>query len=307
MGSEQVSTVGRRTRRAVSRLLYGHARVHDDRLSQVVGGKVVLITGASSGIGEATARRLAACGANVLLVARSEDRLEQIARDIRDAGGMAAVYATDLADIRQVDRLVRCVLGDHDHIDVLVNNAGRSIRRSIDESYDRFHDFERLMGLNFFGSVKLTLGLLAAMRERGSGLIVNVSSIVVRMPPWPRYSSYQASKTAFDVWLRSAAAEARADNVDVATVYMGVADTPMSAATPSLHHLPALAVEDASGLVCDLVARRRRNFAPWWTTIVDGTVGVFPCLGGWVASIVYDYSEGRLLRLRVRSSRLSRT
>ncbi len=296
-----------RIHQVVSRLIFGHPRVHDEYLSQVVRGNVVLITGASSGIGEATGRRLAACGAHVLLVAHTAERLELIAGQIRDIGGTATVYVTDLADMGQVDRLVQSVLDDHNHVDTLVINAGILIRRSIDESYDRFHDFEQLMDLNYFGAVKLTLGLLAAMRERGSGLIVNVSTYSVRMPPWPRYSAHQSSKTAFDVWLRSAAAEARADNVGVATIYMGIVDTPMTAAVPSLHHLPRLDVNDAAGLVCDLIARRRRNFSPWWALIVEVAIDAFPRLGGWAASIAYDYGEGSVATLGPPSSRATAT
>ncbi len=164
-------------------------------LKEELGGKHILITGASSGIGRAAGVKLAAAGAVPLLVARNVERLEEVRAEIVAAGGTAYVYAADLSDMESIERLVERVLADHRNVDGLVNNAGRSIRRSIALSYDRFHDFERTMQLNYFGAVKLIIGLLPHMRQRGSGHIVNVSSIGVQANP-PRFSAYVASKAA---------------------------------------------------------------------------------------------------------------
>jgi hypothetical protein len=159
------------------------------------GGKHIIITGASSGIGRAAGLKLAAAGAVPLLVVRNVDKLEEVRAEIVAAGGTAYVYQADLADMDSIERLLERVLADHRNIDGLVNNAGRSIRRSIALSYERFHDFERTMQLNYFGAVKMIIGLLPHMRVRGSGHIVNVSSIGVQANP-PRFSAYVASKAA---------------------------------------------------------------------------------------------------------------
>ena len=166
-----------------------------------VNGKTVLITGASSGIGKAAAFKIATAGGIPLLVARSADKLEETKREIEDVGGTAYVYSADLSDPDSIDELVEQVLADHPAVDVLVNNAGRSIRRSIALSYDRFHDFERTIQLNYLGTIKLIMGLLPHMRERKSGHVVNVSSIGVQTNP-PRFSAYVASKAALDAWTR---------------------------------------------------------------------------------------------------------
>ncbi|MFI6826873.1 SDR family NAD(P)-dependent oxidoreductase [Kribbella sp. NPDC050241] len=243
-------------------LTNGRARIGDDQLAAAVGGQVILVTGASYGIGEATARRLARAGATVLLVARTADQLEVVAGEIRAAGGTAFVYPTNLADPAAVEELVRTVLAEHGHVDVLVSNAGKSIRRSIADSYQRFHDIERTNAVNYLGPAKLVLELLPSMRERRSGHIVNVSTAGVRTPPMARWSAYLASKSAFDVWLRSVAQEIRGDRVTTSTVYMGLVHTRMSEPTPLLNKMPGLSPEQAADQVCTAVAERPHNITP---------------------------------------------
>ncbi|WP_427893010.1 SDR family NAD(P)-dependent oxidoreductase [Kribbella sp. GL6] len=243
-------------------LTNGRARISDERLAAAVRGKVVLVTGSSYGIGEATARRLAAAGATVLLVARTEDQLRVVADEIRSAGGSAYVYPANLADPAAVEELVRTVLAEHGRVDVLVNNAGKSIRRSIADTYQRFHDIERTNAVNYLGPAKLVLELLPSMRERRSGHIVNVSTAGVRTPPMARWSAYLASKSAFDVWLRCVAQEVRGDGVTTSTVYMGLVHTRMSEPTPLLNKLPGLSPEQAADQVCTAVAERPHNITP---------------------------------------------
>ncbi|MGO8904484.1 MAG: SDR family NAD(P)-dependent oxidoreductase [Solirubrobacteraceae bacterium] len=238
-------------------------------LRDAVDGKVVLVTGASYGIGEATARKLAAAGATVLLVARSGDRLEELKQQISKAGGRAHAYTTDLSDPESVDALAAEALERHDHIDVLVNNAGKSIRRSIELSYDRFHDFERTTWVNYLGPVKLVLALLPSMRACGQGHIVNVSTSGVRMPPAPRWSAYVASKSAFDVFIRTVALEVARDGVTVSSVYMPLVHTRMSAPTPALRYVPGLSAEEAADLVCKAIAERPTVISPWWASAVE--------------------------------------
>jgi NAD(P)-dependent dehydrogenase (short-subunit alcohol dehydrogenase family) len=240
----------------------GRRQVSDERLTAAVDGRVVLVTGASYGIGEATARRLARAGATVLLVARTAERLEEVAAEIRAAGGHADVYVANLADPVAVEGLVRTVLEEHGRVDVLVSNAGRSIRRSIADSYQRFHDIERTNAINYLGPAKLVLELLPSMRERGSGHIVNVSTAGVRTPPMARWSAYLASKSAFDVWLRCVAQEIRGDSVTVSTVYMGLVHTRMSEPTPLLNKMPGLTPEQAADQLCAAIVDRTHNITP---------------------------------------------
>jgi NAD(P)-dependent dehydrogenase (short-subunit alcohol dehydrogenase family) len=228
-------------------------RVSDrDRLRDAVSGATVLVTGASFGIGEATACKLAEAGATVLLAARSGDKLDDIAQAIGASGGHAVSYPADLNDEATGPP------------DIVVSNAGKSIRRSLHLQYERPQDFDRTIGINYLGPIRLLLGLLPAMRERGSGHIVNVSSVGVRVPPGPRWGAYQASKGAFDMWLRSVAPELHADGVDVTTIYMALIHTRMSEPTPSLRNVPGLTPEQAADIVAKAVIERPRTIAPWW-------------------------------------------
>ena len=272
--------------RAASWLLNPHGFPRQPRLRAAVGGKTVLITGASFGIGEATARLLAAAGAKVLLVARTRDQLELVAAEIRAQGGTAEVYAADLTDTAAVAELARGVIEAHGAVDVVVSNAGKSIRRSVALSYDRFHDYERTTGVNYLGPVRLLLALLPGMRRRGSGQLVNVSTFGVRVPPGPRWGAYQASKAAFDTWFRSMGVEARSDGVATSTLYLPLVYTRMSAPTPSLRGLPGLYPEQAAGLIAQAIVRKSRVIAPWWLTPaelfgvvfrrpVEGVLGAF--------------------------------
>jgi NAD(P)-dependent dehydrogenase (short-subunit alcohol dehydrogenase family) len=195
-------------------------------------GRTVLVTGASSGIGEATAKGVAAVGGEVLLVARRGDELARVAGDIEAAGGRASAYACDLTDADAVDDLVKGLLAEHGAVDYLVNNAGRSIRRSLELSYDRFHDVERTMAVNYFGPVRLTLGLLPAMRAQRFGHVVNIVTWGVTLKA-PKFSAYIASKTALDAWSRVAARETYAENVTFTNVRFSLVQTPMTAPTES--------------------------------------------------------------------------
>ncbi|HEY2141760.1 MAG TPA: SDR family oxidoreductase [Solirubrobacteraceae bacterium] len=227
-------------------------------LKEELGGKHVLITGASSGIGRATAVKVAAAGGVPLLVARNVEKLEEVRAEIVAGGGTAYVYAADIADMESVDRLVERVLSDHRGVDMLVNNAGRSIRRSIALSYERFHDFERTMQLNYFGAVKLIIGLLPHMRERGFGHIVNISSIGVQTNP-PRFSAYVASKAALDAFTRVVASEVVGDGVTFTTIHMPLVRTPMIAPTKMYDAFPAITPDEAAEMICEALRSRPKH------------------------------------------------
>lgn len=241
------------------------ARVSDpDRLRAAASGQTALVTGASYGIGEATARSLAAAGATVLAVARSEERLGDLTASINAGGGRAVAYPTDLTDESAVSVLAKQITEEHGPLDIVVSNAGKSLRRSLHHQYDRPHDFQRTIDINYLGPVRLLLGLLPAMRDNGRGHIVNVSSVGVRVVPGPQWGAYQASKGAFDRWLRSVAPELHADGVDVTTVYFALVRTRMIAPTPLLGRLPGLSPDDAADVIAKAVIERPRTLEPPW-------------------------------------------
>jgi short-subunit dehydrogenase len=232
----------------------------DRSLSGAVRGKIVLITGASSGIGKATAVKVADAGATVLLVARSIDKLEETKDEITAAGGTAHIHQCDLADFEDIERMAEEVLTYHGHVDILVNNAGRSIRRSIALSYDRFHDFERTIQLNYLGAVRLILALMPTMRARKSGHIINISSIGTQTNP-PRFSAYVASKAALDAFSRVIASEVVEDDVHLTTVNMPLVRTPMIAPTRMYDMFPAITPEEAAEMIAKAMINRPKKVA----------------------------------------------
>jgi NAD(P)-dependent dehydrogenase (short-subunit alcohol dehydrogenase family) len=230
----------------------------DRSFEGAVAGKTVLITGASSGIGRAAALKIARAGGIPLLVARSEDKLAETKREIEDDGGTAYSYSADISEPDSVEKLVEQVLAEHPAIDILVNNAGRSIRRSVALSYDRFHDYERTIQLNYLGTIKLIMGFLPHMRERRRGLIVNVSSIGVQTNP-PRFSAYVASKAALDAWTRVVGSECISDNVHFTTIHMPLVRTPMIAPTKIYDSFPTISPEEAADLICEAIRAKPKQ------------------------------------------------
>jgi len=232
----------------------------DRSLRGAVEGKVVVITGASSGIGEAVAMRVGEAGGIAVLVARSEEKLDEVKARIEEVGGTAFVHPGNLAELEDCERLVEEILAEHGRVDVLVNNAGRSIRRSIKNSYDRFHDFQRTMQLNYFGALKLILGFLPGMRERKGGHIINVSSIGAQTNT-PRFSAYVASKSALDAFSRSIGSEIIEDHVHITTVYMPLVRTPMIAPTGIYDAFPTASPEEAADMITRAMIYRPKKIA----------------------------------------------
>jgi NAD(P)-dependent dehydrogenase (short-subunit alcohol dehydrogenase family) len=232
----------------------------DRSLSGAVRGKVVLITGASSGIGKASAVKVADAGATVLLVARTVEKLEETKAEIEAAGGTAHIHRCDLADIADVERMAGEVLAYHGQVDILVNNAGRSIRRSVALAYDRFHDYERTIQLNYLGAVRLILALLPSMRSNRSGHIINVSSIGTQTNP-PRFSAYVASKAALDAFSRVIASEVIDDGVHITTIHMPLVRTPMIAPTRMYDMFPAITPEEAAEMIATAMIAKPKKVA----------------------------------------------
>ncbi|MET3960253.1 NAD(P)-dependent dehydrogenase (short-subunit alcohol dehydrogenase family) [Marmoricola sp. OAE513] len=218
-------------------------------------GKTVVITGASSGIGLVTAVQVAKAGAIPILVARGKDKLEQTKALIESQGGQAHAYGCDLSDLQAIDALTTQLSNDFEHIDYVVNNAGRSIRRSLKLSEDRFHDFERTMQLNYFGAIRLIMGLLPKMREQRSGHIVNISSIGVLTNP-PRFSAYVASKAALDAWSNVVSSELVSDGVSFTSIHMPLVRTPMIAPTKMYDRFPTISPGQAAAKVISALVDR---------------------------------------------------
>ena len=222
--------------------------------------KIVMITGATSGIGKASALTLARAGATVLVVARTPEKLEETLHEIKQVGGNARAYRCDVSNLEAVDELVEQVLADYGRVDILVNNAGHSIRRSVVHSFQRFHDFERTMQLNYFGSLRLIMRLMPGMIERGFGHVINISSIGV-LTNAPRFSAYVASKAALDSFTRCAASEMAHLGIHFTTINMPLVRTPMIAPTKLYNHVPTISPNQAADMICDAIVRRPKRIA----------------------------------------------
>ncbi|MGY3876969.1 SDR family oxidoreductase [Aeromonas enteropelogenes] len=232
----------------------------DRTLRGRVEGKVVLVTGATSGIGRATARKLAGAGAIVVTIARDEQKIAETRAEFAELGLSLQVYQGDLADLAQGEAITQQIVADHGGVDILINNAGRSIRRSIEDSFDRFHDLERTMQLNYFGALKVIMGVLPGMIEKKKGHIINISSIGV-LTNAPRFSAYVASKSALDAWVRTAASEFADKGVNFSIINMPLVKTPMVAPTKVYDQVPMMTPEEAADLVCDTIINKHVRLA----------------------------------------------
>jgi short-subunit dehydrogenase len=246
-----------------------------DSLHNAVKGKTIMITGASSGIGEAASLQIGKAGGKLLLVARTQEKLDAVAERVQDVGGTAFVHTADLSDSDDVERMAQEVLAQHHRVDILVNNAGKSIRRSVDRSYDRFHDYQRTMALNYFAPVKLMLDLLPVMRERGSGHIINISTIGLQINT-PRFAAYLASKAALDAFSRSIGPEVIGDGVHITTVYMPLVRTPMIAPTKIYDRLPTLTPEQAANMITEAIRKRPKKIATTLGNLGQLTYAIAP-------------------------------
>ena len=259
----------------------------EKRFVDRVNGKTILITGASSGIGLTTAHRLANAGAHVLLVARTKETLDAVKAEIEATGGKADVFPCDLNDMDSIDAVAQQILASVDHIDILINNAGRSIRRAVHESTDRFHDFERTMQLNYFGAVRLVMNLLPKMMIRREGHIINISSIGV-LANATRFSAYVASKAALDAFSRCLSAEVHSHNIAITSVYMPLVRTPMIAPTKIYKYVPTLSPEQATDLIAYAIVKRPKKVATNLGRLASITYSIAPDINNKLMSIGYN-------------------
>lgn len=233
--------------------------------AKAIAGKRILITGASSGIGRAAARRFAADGARVIVVARRESELAVLQQEITRSGGEAVHHSCDLSDPADVDALVRRAHDEYGGVDILINNAGRSARRPIVDSLDRLKDFRRAMAVNYFGPVHLTVGLLPAMLARRSGHVINVGTWTVPVGTSPRFAAYHSSKAALTGFGRCVDAELAAGGVHVTEVHYPLVHTPMSAPTDRYSNLPGLTPDEAAAWLATAVKWRPARMTPRFT------------------------------------------
>jgi len=227
----------------------------DNTLEGNVRGKLVIITGGGTGIGLAAAHRLVGAGARIVICGRTLEKLEEAQKALQAAGGTCHIYQVDLADMPSCDRFIDQVIADHGQIDILINNAGRSIRRAVEYAYERFHDYERTMQINFYSPLRLTLRVLPSMSARKSGQIINISSMGVVGPP-PRFSAYIASKSALEGFTRVAETEYVDRNIHFTNINMPLVRTAMIGPTKAYDYAPTLTPDQAADMVVDAIVRK---------------------------------------------------
>ncbi|MFD1778460.1 SDR family NAD(P)-dependent oxidoreductase [Fredinandcohnia salidurans] len=249
-------------RKMLKSLLFFPSNLNKEKLQAHLTGKTIVITGASSGIGKEVACQLAYIQCHLILVARRGALLENIKNDIETQKAKVSIFQ---ADLRNEDELANFLTFLHNQqtLDIIVNNAGLSIRRSIYESLDRFHDFTRTMAINYFAPVKIVLSTIP-MLQKSKGQIINVSTINAKLAPVPFFAAYQASKSAFDVWLRSVLPELHANQIATTTIYLPLVRTPMIEPTPGYRNVPAMSQQHAAKIICKSMYTRRKKYQPWW-------------------------------------------
>ena len=255
--------------------------------NQKVDGKTIIVTGASSGIGLTVSKHLAQAGAHVLLLARTKETLDEVKAEIEANGGKASVFPCDLNDMESIDAVSKEILASVDHIDILINNAGRSIRRAVHESIDRFHDFERTMQLNYFGAVRLVLNVLPHMMQRKDGQIINISSIGV-LANATRFSAYVASKAALDAFSRCLSAEVHSHKIAITSIYMPLVRTPMIAPTKIYKYVPTLSPEEAADLIAYAIVKRPKKIATHLGLLASITYAIAPDINNILMSIGFN-------------------
>jgi short-subunit dehydrogenase len=270
------------------------------RLGEALRGRRILITGASSGIGRAFAWQVAEAGGDAILVARRREELERVAEECVRRGGRARVRPADLSDLAESRRLADMVLREDGPVDVLVNNAGSSLRRPVADH--KAEDVERLVAVNYLGPITLTLGLLPGMLERGSGHVVQVSTIGTQTGA-PNFAAYVAAKAAADHFVRTLRLELGARGIAVTTIHMPLVRTPMLAPSRIYEMFPALTVERAARRIGWAVVERPLRVAPRWTTALELTHALVPGLLHAVFTRGHDPLHGWLGRRLARRDR----
>lgn len=250
----------------MERALFIPSSINFKKLQKEVAGKTILITGASSGIGKELAYLLSHTTAHLILVARREAAMNAMKTEIEKFSAKVTVYRTDLRNEVEVEELLAFLHQLEGGVDIVVSNAGISINRPIAQSLERYHDFTRTMALNYFAPIQLLLSLIPVL-ARNKGHIVNVSTINVLLFPLPYWAAYQASKTAFDTWLRSAEPELALNNISTTSIYLPLVKTPMIEPTVAYRTSPAMSAVHVAEIIGHALYSRRRTYKPWWLII----------------------------------------
>lgn len=234
-----------------------------NRLRSRLEGKTVLITGASSGIGEQVAYLLADINVHLILVARREEKLLSMKSHIEKKSARVSIFTADLRNEEEMDALLKFIHSLPLGLDIVVSSAGKSIRRSINDSLGRYHDFTRTMAINYFAPVKLLLSVIPLL-EKSGGHVVNVSTVNALLIPIPHWAAYQASKSAFDAWFRSAALELKAMGISTTSIYLPLVRTPMILPTAAYEKMPAMSPEHVARIICRSMYKKNKRYTPWW-------------------------------------------
>ena len=266
-----MDTSQERTYSLLEHFLFPPANVDSHQLASALLRKTILITGASYGIGESLSVQLASTGVHLILVGRTQEKLEEVQRNVERKGATASVFVADLRDDEQLQGLIRFVLSQK-RLDYFISNAGKSIRRPLAESLDRYHDFARTMAINYEAPVKLMLALLPKLSE-SKGHVINVSAVNVLTAPAPYWAAYQASKTAFDQWFQCAVPEIEKMGVATTSMYLPLVKTRMMSPTKEYEKMPAMSPEHVARIIARSMIARRQVFKPWWSFFGEiGTV-----------------------------------
>jgi short-subunit dehydrogenase len=247
----------------LERILFPPIYLNKNKLGSHLEGKTILITGASSGIGEQLAFHLADQRVHLILVARREERLREMKVEIEKATAKVTVYRADLRNNKEVEELLKLLHNLPNGLDIVVSNAGKSIRRSIFHSLVRYHDFTRTMAINYFAPVQLLLSLIPLL-QKSKGQIINISTINTLLIPFPYWAAYQASKTAFDTWFRSVTPELNGQGISTSTIYLPLVRTPMILPTKAYRNMPAMNTQHVANIICKTMYTKRKTYRPWW-------------------------------------------
>jgi len=253
----------------LEKLLFPKTRLDLSKLKSQLSGKTILITGASYGIGRSCAELLSQTGAHLILIARTLEALESLKKTADANGGQAFIYSLDLRKASEINSLLDSINENHS-IDYFINNAGKSIRRPLIESLDRYHDFSRTMAINYEAPVKLALKLIPQLSEN-SGHLINISAINVLMAPAPYWAAYQASKSAFDQWFRSFHAEIEALGIKTTSIYLPLVKTRMMKPTKTYEKMPAMHPDHVALIVAKSILKGKKIHKPWWSIL--GEIG----------------------------------